>query len=157
MSSDQELDLLLTQLGAAAQDAELGTKYTALYSLDGALDRYFGPRGDQAMARGLWGLSWESLKQKGQELWGRVSPRLHTAFCDEKSEFHKGIADLLKEGEAGIAAALAALVIQAAGGVFPVLAASAVAFFVAKVVLRLFVTETYELLCDEWQKTLKQE
>jgi hypothetical protein len=154
MGNDQELDLLLTQLGAAAQDAEMGTKYTALYAYDGTLDELLGPGGDEAAARALWGLDWEALRKKGQELWDRVSPRLHAAFCDEDSEFHGKLADLIKPGQTVVAAALAGLVIQAAAGLFPTLAASAVAFFIAKLIIRQFMTEAYGLACAEWEATL---
>jgi len=123
--------------------------------MDGTLDQYLGPGGDEERARALWGLSWEGLREKGRELWGRVSPRLHTVFCDAQSPLHQELAGLLKEGQSGVAAALAALVIQAASPLFPVLAASAVAFFIAKLILRLFVTESYELACEAWQKTLR--
>jgi hypothetical protein len=154
MADDQELDLLLTKLGAAVQDAELGTKYTALYSLSGNLDQFLAPGADEAQARALWGLDWQALKAKGLELWDKVSPRLYDAFCNQESDIQKQLADLLKKGETGLDAALAAIIIDAIATAFPVVAASAVAFFLAKLILKLFVTEAYGLACAEWQKTL---
>jgi hypothetical protein len=154
LADDQELDLLWTKLGAAVQDAELGTKYTALYSLSGNLDQVLAPGADEAQARALWGVSWEELKAKGLEIWGRVSPKLYDAFCNQESDIQKQLADLLKKGETGLDAALAALIIEAVATAFPVVAASAVAFFLAKLVLKLFVTEAYGLACTEWKKAL---
>jgi len=156
MMTEQDVDLLLTKLGAAVQDTEMGTQYTALYSQADSLDRFFGSEGEEAEAKALWGMSWESLKEKGRDLWKRVSPRLHDAFCDKESESHKKLADLLEKGETGLDAALAALVIQTLAAAFPVVAASAVAFFLAKLILKLFITESLGLACDEWEKTLSE-
>jgi hypothetical protein len=154
MGNDQERDLLLTQLGAAVQDAEMGTKYTALYTYDGTLDKLLGPDGDDAMPSALWGLDWEGLEEKGKEFWDRVSPRLYAAFCDVNSEYHNRLAELITPGQGVVAAALAGLVIETAAGLFPALAASAVAFFIAKLIIRQFMKEAYGLACDEWKETL---
>ncbi len=157
MAGNKDLGVLFTELGAAVRDTELGVQYASLYSMEGTLDRYLGPGGDEAAARALWGMSWEALKSKGQEFWDRVSPQLHTAFCDPNSKHHKELAGLLRAGETAIGPALAALCVQAVGALFPALAASAVAFFVARLILEQFVTQGYGLACDTWEASLKKD
>jgi hypothetical protein len=150
----EDVDVLFTKLGAALKDVETGEKHAALYAMDGTLDGLLGPRGDEAQVKALWGLSWEGLKKLGQEFWNKVSRPLHQVFCDPKSEEHKQLGNLLKEGSAGIAAALAGLVTQALIGMVPAIGASVVALFVARLIIRLFVTKGYELACDKWAASL---
>ncbi len=73
-TQNQDVDGLLAGLGAAVQDFDQGTKYTALFSMEGTIDAQLS---DDETAKALWGLDLEQLKQKGQDLWDRVSPKLY--------------------------------------------------------------------------------
>jgi hypothetical protein len=155
MGSDPEIDALLRQLGATVRDDQLGQQTTALYTLDDQSIRdVLGPGADEARAMQLWGITLSDLWNLGKDLWNRVSPRLHDVFCNPQSEYHGRIAGLLVPGKENLAAAVAALVVNAVGGLLPAIATATAAYFIAKLVIRIFVEGGYTLACDRWAKTL---
>ena len=154
MTKEQQLDTLFTELGAAIQDAETGKKLVALFSHAGSLGKFFAPGADNERLMALWGLDQESLKAKGLAFWKMVSPILHTLLCDKNSIYHQEFFGLLQDKMPGLDAALAGLLMGALSPSFPVVGASAVAFFLAKLIIKLFFSKTLELTCKKWQKSL---
>lgn len=140
----------LTAIGALLRDAELGTSQ-GLYAMED-LDAFL-----QQDAQALFGVSWETLKAAGLDLWHKASPKLHGLFCDPAKAEHKTLASLVVPGATEVSAAVVGIITTQILGLVPAVAAGTIAYFLAKMVLTTFFTEAYNTACDSWKKTLVAE
>lgn len=134
-------------IGAALLDAEQGTN-NALYAF-----------GDEAAflaqdPQGLFGMTWEDIKEKGEALWNKVSPKLYPIFCDSNNDEQKTLADLISSGSTEVAGAVAAIISTYLLGLVPAIAVGTVAYFVAKLVLEKFFKTAVEAGCQAWKDAL---
>lgn len=143
MSEEKYFELI----GAALLDAEQGTQ-KALFAL-GDEEAFL-----EQDPQGLFGLTWEDVKEKGEALWNKVSPRIYPIFCDPKNEEQKTLADLISSGSTEVAGAVAAIISTQLLGLVPAIAVGTVAYFIARLVLEKFFKTVIEAGCQAWKDTL---
>jgi hypothetical protein len=148
--SSNEQEKYLKAIGAALIDAEQGTAH-GLYAYED-IDGFVGQD-----AQGLFGMTWDDVKARGNEFWDKISPKLYALFCDSESDDHTALAELIQEGSPTVAAAVAGIIVPYILGFVPAIAAGTVAYFLAKFVLTSFFTSGYELACEKWKEKLPKE
>ncbi|MBN1920267.1 MAG: hypothetical protein JW892_03410 [Anaerolineae bacterium] len=145
--SDEEYFQLI---GAALADAEQGTS-KALFALGD--EEAFLTQDPQA----LFGLTWEDIKEQGEALWKKVSPKIYAIFCDPKNEEQQTLANLISSGSTEVAGAVAAILSTYLLGLVPAIAVGTVAYFIAKLVLGKFFQSAFDAGCQAWKATLEPE
>jgi len=135
-------------IGAALMDAEQGTS-NALFAL-----------GDEESfltqdPLGLFGLTWEEIKEKGEALWAKVSPKIYAIFCEATNAEQKTLANLISSGSTEVAGAVAAVLSTYLLGLVPAIAVGTVAYFIAKLFLEKFFQSAFDAGCQAWKATLK--
>lgn len=136
-------------IGAALMDAEQGTR-KALFAFEN--DEAFLAQDAQA----LFGLSWEDVKEKGEALWDKISPKIYPIFCDPKNDEQKALAGLISSGATEVAGAVAGILTTYLLGLVPAIAVGTVAYFIAKLVLEKFFKEAVATGCTAWKEALPE-